>query len=372
MPSGATDKPVIIDNHDGTISIKYDPKEEGLHELHILHNKEPIAGSPFKFFVDKLSSGSVTASGAGLTHGIAGETCNFTIYTKGAASGGLQVAIEGPSKAEINCHDNKDGTISVSYLPLSTGEYKINVKFAGKHIQGSPFTPKITGEGRKRAQISVGHKSEFSLKVSEKDIKNLAATIVAPSGLEEPCFVKKLANGHLGISFSPRECGEHTIYVKRKGEHINGSPFKISVLEREIGDASKVIVKGNGLKEGKTHVDNEFIIDTKEAGYGGLSLSIEGPSKADIKCKDNEDGTLKIAYKPTEPGYYVINLKFADHHVPGSPFTVKVAGKGSNMQRENIKKQREAIPDTDIGSECKLTFKMPGKRNAFSLKMQVN
>lgn len=60
-------------------------------------------------------------------------------------------------------------------------------------------------------------------------------------------------------------------------------------------------------------------------GYGGLSLSIEGPSKAEIKCKDNENGTLDISYRPTEPGYYIMNLKFADHHVDGSPFTIKVS-----------------------------------------------
>lgn len=59
-------------------------------------------------------------------------------------------------------------------------------------------------------------------------------------------------------------------------------------------------------------------------GFGGLSLSIEGPSKAEIQCNDKEDGTLNISYKPTEPGYYIVNLKFADHHVEGSPFTVKV------------------------------------------------
>lgn len=360
MPSGATDKPTIIDNHDGTISVKYDPKEEGLHELHIIYNEDPIAGSPFKFFVDRVSSGAVTAAGPGLTHGIAGEPCDFTIYTKGAGGGGLQVAIEGPSKAEIQCVDNSDSTVSVSYLPILPGEYKIIAKFAGRHIKGSPFSAKITGEGRKRAQLSVGHSSEVSLKCSEKDIRNLAATIVTPSGLEEPCFVKKLPNGHLGISFTPRECGEHCIHIKRLGKHISGSPFKINVLEREIGDASKVSVSGPALKEGRTHINNEFLIDTKEAGFGGLSLSIEGPSKAEIDCKDNEDGTLKVGYKPTEPGYYIINLKFADHHVPGSPFTVKVTGQGSNIQRENIKKQRDVLPITDAGSECKLTFKMPG------------
>ena len=126
------------------------------------------------------------------------------------------------------------------------------------------------------------------------------------------------------------------------GYHIPNSPFKINVKNGEVGDAKKVKVSGAALKEGKTHVDNSFKIDTRNAGFGGLSLSMEGPSKAEIQCKDNEDGTLNISYKPTEPGYYIMNLKFADHHVDGSPFTVKVSGKGSNQQRERIQKQREA------------------------------
>lgn len=53
-------------------------------------------------------------------------------------------------------------------------------------------------------------------------------------------------------------------------------------------------------------------------GYGGLSLSIEGPSKVDINTEDQEDGTCKITYCPTEPGNYIINIKFADQHVPGT------------------------------------------------------
>lgn len=52
-------------------------------------------------------------------------------------------------------------------------------------------------------------------------------------------------------------------------------------------------------------------------GYGGLSLSIEGPSKADIDCRDNEDGSCHVTYRPTEPGNYIVNVKFADEHVPG-------------------------------------------------------
>lgn len=44
MPSGNVDKPVIEDNRDGTVCIKYDPREEGLHELSVKYNGEHVQG----------------------------------------------------------------------------------------------------------------------------------------------------------------------------------------------------------------------------------------------------------------------------------------------------------------------------------------
>ncbi|XP_061399873.1 filamin-A isoform X1 [Musca vetustissima] len=362
MPSGKIDKPIIQDNRDGTVSVKYDPKEEGSHELIVKYNGEPVQGSPFKFHVDSITSGYVTAYGPGLTHGVTGEPCNFTISTKGASAAGLTMAVEGPSKVDINYHDNKDGTVSVQYLPTAPGEYHVSVRFGDKHINGSPYVAKVTGEGRKRNQISVGSCSEVTMpgEITDDDLRALNASIQAPSGLEEPCFLKRMPTGNIGISFTPRETGEHMVSVKRMGKHIPNSPFKVTVMEREVGDAKKVKVSGSGLKEGKTHTENVFSVDTRNAGYGGLSVSIEGPSKAEIQCTDKDDGTLNISYKPTEPGYYIVNLKFADHHVEGSPFTVKVTGEGSNRKREKIQRERDAVPVTEIGSKCKLTFKMPG------------
>jgi filamin len=58
-----------------------------------------------------------------------------------------------------------------------------------------------------------------------------------------------------------------------------------------------------------------------------LSLAIEGPSKTEIKCKDNEDGTCTVTYVPTAPGEYNITVKFADKNISGSPFVAKVTGK---------------------------------------------
>ena len=128
-----------------------------------------------------------------------------------------------------------------------------------------------------------------------------------------------------GISFTPREAGDNYVSVKKMGNHIQGSPFKVKVNDSDVGDAKKVRVSGTALISGKSHTDNTFSLDKSKAGFGGLSLSIEGPSKTEIKCKDNENGSLDISYHPTEPGYYTMNLKFADRHVVGSPFTMQVS-----------------------------------------------
>uniref|UniRef100_A0A8C7F7J1 Filamin C n=1 Tax=Oncorhynchus kisutch TaxID=8019 RepID=A0A8C7F7J1_ONCKI len=369
MPSGKTARPNITDNKDGTVTVKYAPTEKGLHEMDIKYDGNHIPGSPLQFYVDAINSGHVTAYGPGLSHGMVNKPATFTIVTKDAGEGGLSLAVEGPSKAEINCKDNKDGTCTVSYLPTVPGDYNIIVKFDNKHIAGSPYTAKITDDTMRTSQLNVGTATDVSLKISETDLSSLTASIRAPSGNEEPCLLKRLPNRHIGISFTPKEVGEHVVSVKKNGTHVTNSPFKIMVGQSEIGDASKVKVFGQGLVEGHIFEVAEFIVDTRNAGYGGLGLSIEGPSKVDINCEDVEDGTCKVTYCPTEPGNYIINIKFADQHVPGSPFTVKVCGEG--RVKESITRKRHAPSIATVGSTCDLNLKIPGDQGTQEMTAQV-
>uniref|UniRef100_A0A3B3C261 Filamin C, gamma a (actin binding protein 280) n=1 Tax=Oryzias melastigma TaxID=30732 RepID=A0A3B3C261_ORYME len=316
MPSGKTARPHITDNKDGTITIKYQPTERGLHEMDIKYDGNHIPGSPLQFFVDAVNSGLVTAYGPGLSYGMVNKAATFTVVTKNAGEGGLSLAVEGPSKAEITCKDNKDGTCTVSYLPTAPGDYNIIVKFDNKHIPGSPFTAKITG-----------------------------------------------------ISFTPKEVGEHEVSVRKDGIHVANSPFKIMVGQSEIGEASRVKAFGKGLIEAHTFEMAEFFVDTRNAGYGGLALSIEGPSKVDINCEDMEDGTCRVTYCPTEPGSYIVNIKFAEKHIPGSPFTVKVTGEG--RIKESITRKRQASSLASVGSTCGLNLKIPVESGSQAMTAQV-
>uniref|UniRef100_A0A3B3TN61 Filamin C n=1 Tax=Poecilia latipinna TaxID=48699 RepID=A0A3B3TN61_9TELE len=371
MPSGKTSRPHITDNKDGTITIKYQPTERGLHEMDIKYDGNHIPGSPLQFFVDAVNSGVVTAYGPGLSYGMVNRAATFTVVTKNAGEGGLSLAVEGPSKAEITCKDNKDGTCTVSYLPTAPGDYNIIVKFDNKHIPGSPFTAKITGDDTitRTSQLNVGTAADVSLKIAETDLNSLTASIRAPSGNEEPCLLKRLHNRHLGISFTPKEVGEHEVSVRKNGMHVANSPFKIMVGQSEIGEASRVKAFGKGLVEAHTFEMAEFFVDTRNAGYGGLALSIEGPSKVDINCEDVEDGTCRVTYCPTEPGSYIVNIKFAEKHIPGSPFTVKVTGEG--RIKESITRKRQASSIASVGSTCGLNLKIPAESGSQAMTAQV-
>ncbi|XP_061474310.1 filamin-B isoform X4 [Rhineura floridana] len=357
MPSGKTAAPDIVDNKDGTVMVRYAPVEVGLHEMHIKYMGNHIPESPLQFYVNYPNSGNVTAYGPGLVYGVANQPATFTIVTEDAGEGGLDLAIEGPSKAEISCIDNKDGTCTVTYLPTLPGSYSILVKYNDKHIPGSPFTAKITDDNRRRSQVKLGSAADFLLDINETDLSLLTASIKAPSGRDEPCLLKRLPNNHIGISFIPREVGEHLVSIMKNGSHVPNSPVSIMVVQSEIGDASRARVSGRGLVEGRTFEMCDFIVDTRDAGYGGISLAVEGPSKVDIQTEDLEDGTCRVSYFPTVPGVYIVSTKFADEHIPGSPFTVKISGEG--RVKESITRTRRAPSVATIGSLCDLNLKIP-------------
>lgn len=78
--------------------------------------------------------------------------------------------------------------------------------------------------------------------------------------------ISTLSFCNTGISFTPKEVGEHVVSVMKSGKHVTNSPFKIMVGASEIGDASRVKAFGKGLVEGHTFEVTEFFVDTRNAG----------------------------------------------------------------------------------------------------------
>ncbi len=112
----------------------------GPHKIDVMYDGVPVSGSPFTVNARRgCDPSKVKAFGPGLERGVVNEPNIFTIETKGAGSGGLGLAIEGPSEAKMTCRDNRDGSCTVEYVPTEAGDYDISIKFADQFIPGSPF-----------------------------------------------------------------------------------------------------------------------------------------------------------------------------------------------------------------------------------------
>lgn len=68
--------------------------------------------------------------------------------------------------------------------------------------------------------------------------------------------------------------GPHQIDVTYEGLPIPGSPLEVGVVPGN--DPSRVKAYGPGLEKAMTNVPQQFTIETKGAGQGGLALAVEG------------------------------------------------------------------------------------------------
>ncbi|KAG6920551.1 filamin A, partial [Chelydra serpentina] len=177
---------------------------------------------------------------------------------------------------------------------------------------GSPFSVKVTGEGRVKESITrrrrappvanVGSACDLSLKIPEISLADMTAQVTGPSGQRLAAEVLEVENSTYCVRFVPTETGVHSVSVKYKGQHVPGSPFQFTVGPLGEGGAHKVRAGGPGLERAEAGVPAEFSIWTREAGAGGLSIAVEGPSKAEIAFEDRKDGSCGVAYIVQEPG----------------------------------------------------------------------
>lgn len=70
------------------------------------------------------------------------------------------------------------------------------------------------------------------------------------------------------------EIGAYLLSVLWSGQHVPGSPYKVSVLSSS--DASKVVCSGDGLTSAVVGRDSSVLIDGRRAGCGKCITSYTG------------------------------------------------------------------------------------------------
>uniref|UniRef100_A0A6B2KZD0 Calponin-homology (CH) domain-containing protein n=1 Tax=Arcella intermedia TaxID=1963864 RepID=A0A6B2KZD0_9EUKA len=148
----------VVDNADGTYSCSYQTENASDLKLHIYAKTDafgtgPIANSPYSVKVGPGMASAINtiATGEGLTQAVSGLESTFTVisydkYGNKVSMGGS--IIEGEITQQnlsypLKVVDNEDGTYTVSYTPLKSGAFDLNVKIGDMSIKGAPFTVSV-------------------------------------------------------------------------------------------------------------------------------------------------------------------------------------------------------------------------------------
>merc|ERR1712038_723769 len=265
-PSG-TEEDIFLQELDRDLhAVRFIPHENGIYYVHVKLNEAQIPGSPFPMLIGQTNSDPalVLANGEGLIKGVSGTLCKFKVVTTNAGTGTLLVNITGASKVAIQCKELDDG-YEFSYTPMAPGSYFINIKYCNVTIAGCPSKAIITGTGK------------------SSDMTETSALAVETVEKKEGAVTKK----------------------------------------RFHSDASKVQVKGNGLKKAFFNRLANFTIDVTGAGNAILTagmMSATGNPVEEFNLKKTRPTQYTVSYKTKEKGEHNMVIRWGADDVPGSPF----------------------------------------------------
>ena len=311
----------------------YVPRKPGEYEILIQYGDNDIPGSPFKIEVDSPTDPSkCRVAGFGLFPLSVSTPASFTVITKGAGKGEVEVAIHGPDGLLGYSCKTHPYTYDYTYEATSPGLYTVDVKFAGEHVASSPYsvavtdTSKvhITGPGMKGEFLPINEPLEYFVDARGAGPGKLDCTIHRPMGYNgfggnDPKVIDN-DDGTFKIVYTPNAVGRLKMNCNFADQAIPSTPIKLQIF-----DASKVRAFGEGLKDGNVAGSlTSFKVDTKGGGEGNLKVDIQGPGQTQVSLKEEVNHTMVCLYSPPEAGEYDISVLWCNRDIPRSPFHVSV------------------------------------------------
>ena len=361
----------------GVDHFTYTPTDGGEHVITVKFGGEQIPGSRFKVQVEPPTDASkCVAFGPGLApQGVrVNDPAKFTVRTKDAGRGDVDVKITGPNGEVPFKVEESPYTYNYTYQASEPGDYSVDVTFAGEHIPNSPFPVaitdankvKITGPGMNGECLPVNKPLVYAvdargagpgeLKAIVQDRGSLKQTTDDQTDSASGPVVTSNGDGTYNVEYTPTGPG-----LKKMNVTFGETPIPNTPLPLNLFDPSQVKAYGPGLEDGnKSDEQTHFMVDMRTAGEGQFEVSVEGPANTPITIKDQANNIVKCEYTPSVPGDYTINVQYEGVHAPNSPFQVKVRPSTDSSAVKAYGPGLESGLTTDMWAEFFVDYKDAG------------
>ncbi|UJR38465.1 hypothetical protein I4U23_031133 [Adineta vaga] len=313
---------------------------------------------------------TIEANGPGLKDGFINDTCHFDLNAPNAELQKLVIAIDGPSKADIQIEVVDTDIYRVFYTCQIPGNYHISLTYDGDHISNSPYHLRLHTQPLQEQVVPPAlpppldppratiEPIEFHVNTScivtvrpEVPCAVFQAYIQAPQGnINLPITVHKSAKSECyEIYFIPNTSGNHWLNISLNHVPIIDNPCRLTV--RSFSSSKSMAASGQGLFHAYTGESSQFFVSKSpngpSSGTGTFSVGISGPSTVFLDANETEHG-YEFHYKPMRCGKYLITIKNGGKHIQGSPFICRVYNK-LNESRTFLSTMYET--ENDIGNE---------------------
>eukprot|EP00800_Vazella_pourtalesii_P014732 TRINITY_DN3804_c0_g1_i1.p1 TRINITY_DN3804_c0_g1~~TRINITY_DN3804_c0_g1_i1.p1 ORF type:complete len:995 (+),score=267.01 TRINITY_DN3804_c0_g1_i1:209-3193(+) len=319
-PDGVlTEEDIEVKHTDnGNTEVTYIPRFPGNYSVEVLFENQQVPNSPFSVQVVPMKEADpskVKVFGEGIEKGRVGNPLEFSIDTRAAGFGNLDMSLEGPTKCEANYNDNGNGTCNVVYTPELPGEYKIALKFNGAEVNNSPFCVKVydpskvtaSGPGIDGVGARMNQPADVFLDTTDAGEGEIRCFVEGPAKSDEFTVDPTDEENKLHGAYVPTKPTEYIVSVRMEGYEIRDSPFKVT-----LSDAESLKLSGPALQYAYVDQPTHVSVDTADSGRNTLTAELLDPQgqKVATKVSPARGTSQKVEFKPKVGGPHKLNLKY--------------------------------------------------------------
>ena len=319
----------VVESAQGLYTITFTIAHSGRYQVMMKCGDVIVPGCPHS--LTAFDPKAIKVHGLGLEQAIVGVDNIIQVDVVGEEAGGggeVGVVFGGPSHIlePVNYRITavSENHYKIVYVPLDVGMYYITVTYAGFPINPkqvavpciNPSNVTVNGRGLQTG-VLVGSPVDFTVDTSSAGPGTVDVALTTAKGEKVEVEVEQTDQGIYNITYIPPCSGDYRAGIRFGGLEVEGSPFVTQACNPKA-----VVVFGAGIEKAIAMSTNMLTVDASRAGDGKIHLAIEGPEECNVDCQDNGDQTYCISYVPPLVGTYSVNIRFAEVHIPGSPFLV--------------------------------------------------